>query len=585
MEIKNITKAALALALFFAAAAACTDTVIDMPDNQIVCSVESVETRTSLVENGDHYDVRWNKVDKILVRNSSCEAIYRADNGDTTATTFSKWSGDDLAGGGYTAYYPLTIADGLLPDTQQYVEGNISGSPMIAYSDNNEFVFHNLCGILRINLSTAEAGVKVASIRLASSQGLSGEYSIIDGAAAVAPGQGLTLDCGKGVEIAQTAKPFHFSVPAGDYRDFSITVLTADGREVSAALSSGSIFRIERSHITDLSFNAASFAKRSRGVAVLRNGADVNELIKKMVDGSAARVSTSDTKIKKIVFQAGCTEEGEVLVSEAASQEPIYASYESSSGTVTITTPAEEFHTNDTPGYMFYYMKSLETIENLPSLNTENGVYFNNMFHMSDSISKLKALDLSHFNTAKAISMKSMFNSCSALKELDLSSFNTENVSYFTYMFYGCTGIKNMNICHFKSPKLISAAQMFRYMRALETLDISGMDLSILDDSSYAGYMFEVMPALKELRLGEKGYNTTSFTPANFFLAKAQKKGVRTASNSGSLKIYCTKAAANWLSKTNLRWINSGYSGQTAIPVKFYDYQTGAEMSVTWAAN
>ena len=567
-----------------AAAVSCTEAGLQY-DNTITCSVESVGTRTSLAQNGDHYDVQWLLSDKILVRNASGEAIYKADNTGTTTTTFSKWSGDDITGGGSTAYYPVTLADGLLPDKQTYVDGNICESPMIAYSDNSEFAFRNICGILCLNLSTSEPGVKVACIKLSADQGLSGEYSIIDGAAAVTAGQGLTLDCGKGVAISTEAKPFHFSVPAGDYTGFSITVLTTDGRKVAATLAPEKIYRIERSKICALNFTAASFSAGSRGAAVLRNGADVNELIKKMVHGSSSRVSTSDTVVRKIVFKTDCVDEGSVIVSERYSEEPVYASYDKKTYTVTISTPAAEIHTNDTPGYMFYYFKGVETIENLKCLNTENGVFFNNMFHMSDSISKLKELDLSHFNTEKAVTMKSMFCNCSALTSLDVSGFKTDNVSYFTYMFRNCSNIKNLDISNFTSPRLISFAHMFRYMKSLETLNLSGFNISLLTDTSYAGYAFEVMPSLKELRLGENGYNNTSFTPTNFFCAKAQKKGTRTASNSGSLTVYCTQAGANWLSKTNLRWIKSGYNGQKAITVKFVDISTGADLKVTWAAN
>ena len=56
-------------------------------------------------------------------------------------------------------------------------------------------------------------------------------------------------------------------------------------------------------------------------------------------------------------------------------------------------------------------------------------------------------------------------------------------------------------------------------------------------------------------------------------------------STSGNLTIHCTQKGADWLSKTNLRWIYSGYNISTPVNVKFVDYKTSAELTTTWAAN
>ena len=97
--------------------------------------------------------------------------------------------------------------------------------------------------------------------------------------------------------------------------------------------------------------------------------------------------------------------------------------------------------------------------------------------------------------------------------------------------------------------------------------------------------MFRQIPKLRELYLGEKGYNTTAYRPSYFFAANDDKVGARTASTSGSLTIHCTQRGADWLSKTNLRWIYSGYNISAPVNVKFVDYKTGAELTTTWAAN
>ena len=97
--------------------------------------------------------------------------------------------------------------------------------------------------------------------------------------------------------------------------------------------------------------------------------------------------------------------------------------------------------------------------------------------------------------------------------------------------------------------------------------------------------MFRYEPCLKDLYLGAKGYNSPSFLPTSFFTDSADGVGKRTGSYSGAITIHCCKDAVSWLPKTTLRWIASGYSGQSKIPVKFVDYITGEEYTPTWAAN
>ena len=53
----------------------------------------------------------------------------------------------------------------------------------------------------------------------------------------------------------------------------------------------------------------------------------------------------------------------------------------------------------------------------------------------------------------------------------------------------------------------------------------------------------------------------------------------------GGVNFITTQEIADWLATTNLRWINSGYSGRKAIPVTFIDNVTGDKLTVTWAAN
>ena len=67
---------------------------------------------------------------------------------------------------------------------------------------------------------------------------------------------------------------------------------------------------------------------------------------------------------------------------------------------------------------------------------TTTGSWFQNM-----DCSGLTGIDLSHFNTSRVTTMRTMFGSCQALESLDLSSFNTSQVTNMEYMFSSCTNL------------------------------------------------------------------------------------------------------------------------------------------------
>ena len=75
---------------------------------------------------------------------------------------------------------------------------------------------------------------------------------------------------------------------------------------------------------------------------------------------------------------------------------------------------------------------------------TTTGSWFQNMENLQSITgicSGLTGIDLSHFNTSRVTTMRTMFGSCQALESLDLSSFNTSQVTNMEYMFSSCTNL------------------------------------------------------------------------------------------------------------------------------------------------
>ena len=219
----------------------------DLTENESLASAsvftataEGSETRTALSQNGNIYDMVWRSGDRITIVDAARTpnvGIYET-TGTGTRADFTLSSGSQAKTPEFKAYYPATLYnDGVptLPYTQEYVEDNIAASPMYAESNTTSLAFKNLCGIIRLNLSTKLEGRRVRLITLNAAQALSGtitnsETLSSDGYAAVVSGNNsVMLDCGaEGVAVGQTAVPFYIAVPAGTYTDFSVVVTTTD---------------------------------------------------------------------------------------------------------------------------------------------------------------------------------------------------------------------------------------------------------------------------------------------------------------------------------------------------------------------
>ena len=229
---------------------------------------ETANTKTALAPEGEGFNVVWQNGDQITIVDgaSSPNVGVYSTTSTTTEATFTFESGSAATTSPYTAWYPANIYnDGTptLPATQQYVEGNISGAPMFASSNSTSLQFKNLGGIICLNLSTNMSDVSVSSISLSANQPMSGPISNVGSlssetpvAATVSGSAGVTLNCGAGVAINGTAKPFYIAVPANTYTGLSITVTTTTGAYQTFTLKSDKSIVVGRSQITDINLSA-----------------------------------------------------------------------------------------------------------------------------------------------------------------------------------------------------------------------------------------------------------------------------------------------------------------------------------------
>lgn len=256
----------LSLGLFFSCSK--EDANVTKENKATFKATTEAATKTALEEDGSVYKVVWQSGDEIVVIDGNSYIGVYSTTSTTSHADFTFESGSEAKDPDYMAMYPVSFFNSgypAIPATQNYVEGNISGSPMYAESSTESLSFKNICGIIRLNISTTVSGKKVRKIILGADQGMSG--TVVNAATLVADGyvaavsgtEGIVLDCGEnGVAISSTAKPFHIAVPQNSYTSLSITVITTDGEyQVRTAKKN---IAVTRSSITDITLAFSNMA-------------------------------------------------------------------------------------------------------------------------------------------------------------------------------------------------------------------------------------------------------------------------------------------------------------------------------------
>jgi len=255
----------------------------ETPGLVFTATTESSATKTVLEEDSGNYNVAWRSGDEITIIDAAATpnvGVYSTSS-NTTSADFTFASGAEASTAPFKAWYPASIYNNgtpALPSAQKYVDGNIAGSPMFASSSTTSLKFKNLAGIICLNLSTGMADISVASIALSATQPMSGPISNAESlssetpvAATVSGSAGITLDCGTGVAINGTPKPFYFAVPAETYTGLTITVWTSDGKMQTRSLKADKTVEVVRSNITTITLSFDNFQAQVIDMSTLEN--------------------------------------------------------------------------------------------------------------------------------------------------------------------------------------------------------------------------------------------------------------------------------------------------------------------------
>ncbi|MCQ2138039.1 MAG: hypothetical protein MJY60_04975 [Bacteroidales bacterium] len=260
------------------------------------------------------------------------------------------------------------------------------------------------------------------------------------------------------------------------------------------------------------------------GKAVLANGANANETIKKMLKPKAI-FTDIDSTITKIVFKTSVAAPAGVRIDDPAlSEEPICASIDKD--VLTISTTAAEINSGLHPSFFFQGYGALRTIENIEALNT-----------------------------SEALSFTELFKDCRSIEKIDLSSFEAGSLHSIDGMFHNCASLRKVDFSPLKTVRPIKLGDAFRGMPNLEEIDFGMMEFNDYEiyDNIY------------------------------LFSSKKDAGNKRCSSIPGKLTIRCTQSvAAKMFANGSLQ--NLSFGAENAEPVKiiFIDSATGKEIKAEW---
>ena len=535
-------------------------------------------TRTSYTPEENMLKGSWNEGDQMFVNGNLCIAaksgvetdFYVVDEYSTSLAPFTAW-------------YPAEISRMELPMVQTYKASGPFEVPLMAESPTMYLEFKPICGLMEIRLSTQLEGIEVQTLEVSADKPLSGPFQMDDERNAVPTGpaeNGILLECPNAVSLGEEPVSFWISLPPGEYGRLHIKMTATDGRTQDFALQEGAKALVLRGRITTCPIEMESILPvEGDDTAYLPVGQAFNIKLKQIANptlpANSFETGVSDSTIRRIVFVTGDESASGTLL--GASDIPVYAAFDAETGVMTVSTPAHHLHTATDCSCMFRYLAALESMS-FADLETDGLADISYIFN---NCHDLREIDFTGLKTSQVRTMDNAFSYCQKLRALDLRSFDTRNVRSMRSLFNHCATIKTLDLRSFKTEQCTIMTYMFYYCSSLEEIDMTTFDLQSVTASNL-NYHFFAAPSLKTVRTSAAYIPSDGGLPSSYFTSSSTTLSIRTGKKKG-LTFITTQEVANWLATTNLRWIHSGYSGTTAIPVTFIDSATNAELTVTWA--
>lgn len=164
---------------------------------------------------------------------------------------------------------------------------------------------------------------------------------------------------------------------------------------------------------------------------------------------------------------------------------------------------------NSNSADMFLGFTNLTEIQGMQNLNVGN---ITNMSAMFKNCNKLQSVDLSGFKAVKPVDMMNVFSGCNNLTSVNLSNLDLTDVKKYTNLFYNCNKLKNIvwpeNIS--ENQTNIYCLNMFYNCSSIENIDmkkLNGKNINL-------GSTFSGCSSLKEIKFGSNkmlSFNSTFY--------------------------------------------------------------------------
>ena len=347
----------------------------------------------------------------------------------------------------------------------------------IAESDGNNLGFRNLCG--GIKFSVSQPGIKEVSFRSSSGETLSGSFCFIRKSGELFVDWPSSWEgSGSNEVIVRAPDDSYFEVGKYYYAvlnpledDSPIVVTYKKGSSKASYYTSGST-----------SIKRSVFKRLYDKDAGLSFQPIKDEAIMMRILPDSFRYDADD-KIKRLTDVVFHPSSGHMTDENLGTEEgPVY--FELKGTEVHYYTPKESFNIKNVSQRMFAYWSGLTKVD-LTGVDASEATDFWECFAGTN----LKSIDLSHFDTSNATSMKGMFSQCKSLESLDLSSFNTEHVTDMSEMFYLCRNLRELNLSSFKTSQCQDMSWMFCYCISLQKLDLANFDVSAVQTMYSISYL------------------------------------------------------------------------------------------------
>lgn len=139
--------------------------------------------------------------------------------------------------------------------------------------------------------------------------------------------------------------------------------------------------------------------------------------------------------------------------------------------------------------------------------------------HWFARFQSLKAIDnIEYFSSSNVTRMDGMFRFCKALQSLDVSKLNTFNCKKFNMMFYGCSSLTEITFIDTDRNTLFNTCNadtfdsMFDSMTSLKKIDLSFMSVPSTIRSNSAPRLFDNCVNLEEMNLSFKYFGSAYFS-------------------------------------------------------------------------